>query len=114
MLRTLAPLLPHVAPSPLARPRSAGAGAVWGPHVHPVSAPQSGPEPPSGLESLLNVLRRDTSKYALCPGNPGRLEALARSVERFTRLAVPRNKARKGACDWRAWCTLARFLNTTE
>ena len=114
LLRALAPLLPHVAPSPLTRPRSAIAGAVWEPHVHPVPAPQSGPELPSGLASLLDVLRRDTSKYALCPGNPGRLEALARSVERFTRLAVPRNTARKDVCDWRAWCTLARFLNTAE
>ena len=114
LLRVLAPLLPHVAPSTPARPHSAVASAVWEPHIHPATAPQSGPELPSGVASLLDVLRRDTSKYALCPGNPERLEALARSVERFTRLAVPRNTARKDVCDWRAWCTLARFLNTAE
>ena len=114
LLRALAPLLPHVAPSTPARPHSAVASAVWEPHIHPATAPQSGPELPSGVASLLDVLRRDTSKYALCPGNPERLEALARSVERFTRLAVPRNTARKDVCDWRAWCTLARFLNTAE
>ena len=114
LLSALAPLLPHVAPSTPARPLSAVASAVWEPHVHPATAPQSGPDLPSGVASLLDILRRDTSKYALCPGNPERLEALARSVERFTRLAVPRSTARKDVCDWRAWCTLARFLNTAE
>jgi len=69
----------------------------------------SATEPPSGLAaSLLGVLRRDTSKCALCPGSPERLAALARSFGRSTRLAVPRNTARKGVCDWRAWRTLSR------
>ena len=114
LLRALAPLLPHMAPSTPAQPRSAVASAVWGPRVHPATAPQSGPELPSGVASLLDILRRDTSKYALCPGNPERLEALARSVERFTRLAVPRSTARKDVCDWRAWCTLARFCTKPD
>ena len=38
LLRALAPLLPHVAPSPLTQPRSAIASAVWEPHVHPAPA----------------------------------------------------------------------------
>ena len=114
LLGALAPLLPHVVLSPPARPHGAIASAVWGQHIHPSSAPRSGPELPLGLESLLDVLRRDTSKYALCPGNPGHLEALAQSAERLKRLAVPRNTARKDVCDWRTWCTLAHFPNTAE
>lgn len=64
--------------------------------------------------SLLDVLMNDTSRYALCPDDPGMLAALVRDVGGVVDSSVRANTAKKDRSAMRKWRAFCRLLNTSE
>ena len=68
----------------------------------------------AGNDDLFDALQSDTSRFALCPNDPGMLRGLIRDVGAVVmRSAVP-NTARKDRSAWRKWVAFCRMLNTPE
>ena len=102
--------------------------ALWGLEERPPFSSGSVvlPPPPSGRSrpvapseqsdsaDLLALLQSDTSKYALCPGDPGMLAGLMRDVGSAVRRSVRPNTQRKDRSSWRKWVAFCRMLNTPE
>ena len=56
----------------------------------------------------------DTSRYALCPNDPGMLAALVRDVGGVVDASVKANTAKKDRSAMRKWRAFCRLLNTSE
>ena len=69
---------------------------------------------PERDSSLLHVLANDSSRFRLCPHDPGMLTALVRDVHSTPDLAVPRTTAAKDRSAWRKWVAFCRLLGTPE
>jgi len=101
------------------RSRSFAAPAVTH-SFHVLPPPPSGRSRPvasseqSDSADLLALLQCDTSKYALCPGDPGMLAGLMRDVGSAVRRSVRPNTQRKDRSSWRKWVAFCRMLNTPE
>ena len=101
------------------RSRSFAASAVTH-SFHVLPPPPSGRSQPaasveqSDAADLLALLQHDTSKYALCPGDPGMLAGLMRDVGSAVRRSVRPNTQRKDRSSWRKWVAFCRMLDTPE
>ena len=88
-------------------------------HVVPPARGASSRPAPSAAQaardsSLLDVLMSDTSRYALCPNDPGMLAALVRDVGGVVDASVKANTAKKDRSAMRKWRAFCRLLNTSE
>ena len=84
------------------------------------------PAPPAGRASsttsrsaeshgdLLEAFQSDTSRFALCPNDPGRLRGLIRDVGAAVERSAKPNTRRKDRSAWRKWVAFCRILNTPE
>ena len=116
----------HFGPAPPAvasvrfttRPSSASLPVDHTFHIMP--APPTGrPLPsssstPAGNDDLFEALQSDTSRFALCPNDPGMLRGLIRDVGAAVMRSAKPNTARKDRSAWRKWVAFCRMLNTPE
>ena len=69
---------------------------------------------PAGNDDLFEALQSDTSRFALCPNDPGMLRGLIRDVGAAVMRSAKPNTARKDRSAWRKWVAFCRMLNTPE
>ena len=65
-------------------------------------------------DDLFEALQSDTSRFALCPNDPGMLRGLIRDVGAAVGRSTKPSAARKDRSAWRKWVEFCRMLNTPE
>ena len=106
---------PHRRPSSIPTPY-AHAGFEWArnPPAPPPPHVVSRIVRPARESSLVDALSQDSSRFRLCPHDPGMLTALVRDVHSTPDLAVPRSTAAKDKSAWKKWVAFCRLLGTPE
>ena len=66
-------------------------------------APTPSTSTPKGTDDLFDALQSDTSRFALCPNDPGMLRGLIRDVGAAVMRSAKPNTARKDRSAWRKW-----------
>ena len=116
----------HFGPAPPAvasvrfttRPSSASLPVAHTFHIMPAPpegrAPAASSATPLGTDGLFDALQSDTSRFELCPNDPGMLRGLIRDVGAAVMRSAKPNTARKDRSAWRKWVAFCRMLNTPE